>query len=125
MERDASAERNDHARLRSRWLLITSSRSTAHNVRYRSMKAADVRSSRRSRGRSSATGCRATMWLAGPAESTTTSSASAMASSRSWVTKRIVLRSEEHTSELQSRFDLVCRLLLEKKIVVLQFERIN
>src|SRR5699024_12742664 len=28
--------------------------------------------------------------------------------SRSW-------RSEEHTSELQSRFDLVCRLLLEKK----------
>src|SRR5438067_8402205 len=27
-------------------------------------------------------------------------------------------RSEEHTSELQSRFDLVCRLLLEK-------ERIN
>src|SRR5699024_11194655 len=27
----------------------------------------------------------------------------------------IALRSEEHTSELQSRFDLVCRLLLEKK----------
>src|SRR5207249_12305513 len=26
-----------------------------------------------------------------------------------------LLRSEEHTSELQSRFDLVCRLLLEKK----------
>src|SRR5699024_11476457 len=25
-----------------------------------------------------------------------------------------LLRSEEHTSELQSRFDLVCRLLLEK-----------
>src|SRR5699024_11746977 len=25
-----------------------------------------------------------------------------------------VFRSEEHTSELQSRFDLVCRLLLEK-----------
>src|SRR5207249_11789349 len=24
------------------------------------------------------------------------------------------IRSEEHTSELQSRFDLVCRLLLEK-----------
>src|SRR5699024_11463660 len=36
------------------------------------------------------------------------------------VVQRIVrigvdLRSEEHTSELQSRFDLVCRLLLEKK----------
>src|SRR5207249_11320489 len=28
---------------------------------------------------------------------------------------RAVVRSEEHTSELQSRFDLVCRLLLEKK----------
>src|SRR5699024_11398160 len=27
-------------------------------------------------------------------------------------------RSEEHTSELQSRFDLVCRLLLEKKKTV-------
>src|SRR5437868_11480815 len=27
----------------------------------------------------------------------------------------VPLRSEEHTSELQSRFDLVCRLLLEKK----------
>src|SRR5699024_11253803 len=27
----------------------------------------------------------------------------------------IQTRSEEHTSELQSRFDLVCRLLLEKK----------
>src|SRR5437868_7985121 len=26
----------------------------------------------------------------------------------------LVYRSEEHTSELQSRFDLVCRLLLEK-----------
>src|SRR5690349_7908151 len=28
---------------------------------------------------------------------------------------RVVVRSEEHTSELQSRRDLVCRLLLEKK----------
>src|SRR5699024_12013294 len=28
---------------------------------------------------------------------------------------RCACRSEEHTSELQSRFDLVCRLLLEKK----------
>src|SRR5437868_2251973 len=30
------------------------------------------------------------------------------------IAKRIEERSEEHTSELQSRFDLVCRLLLEK-----------
>src|SRR2546421_11641152 len=29
--------------------------------------------------------------------------------------EKIVARSEEHTSELQSRSDLVCRLLLEKK----------
>src|SRR5438874_8718626 len=29
--------------------------------------------------------------------------------------QRALLRSEEHTSELQSRRDLVCRLLLEKK----------
>src|SRR5690349_23205096 len=28
---------------------------------------------------------------------------------------RAIARSEEHTSELQSRRDLVCRLLLEKK----------
>src|SRR5699024_11270055 len=39
---------------------------------------------------------------------------------RWWPTRRGVpvrccARSEEHTSELQSRFDLVCRLLLEKK----------
>src|SRR5207249_7966482 len=30
-------------------------------------------------------------------------------------TNRLAPRSEEHTSELQSRFELVCRLLLEKK----------
>src|SRR5437868_9044666 len=30
-------------------------------------------------------------------------------------TRTAKARSEEHTSELQSRFDLVCRLLLEKK----------
>src|SRR5699024_12043733 len=32
-----------------------------------------------------------------------------------FITKGRGVRSEEHTSELQSRFDLVCRLLLEKK----------
>src|SRR5205809_5573770 len=43
--------------------------------------------------------------------------------SRSWIAPRsryvrittYLLRSEEHTSELQSRLHLVCRLLLEKK----------
>src|SRR5438105_10206538 len=40
---------------------------------------------------------------------------------RDWLAQRVtavvmvVYRSEEHTSELQSRVDLVCRLLLEKK----------
>src|SRR5690606_40366519 len=29
--------------------------------------------------------------------------------------KRVIIRSEEHTSELQLRENLVCRLLLEKK----------
>src|SRR5438270_6419727 len=31
------------------------------------------------------------------------------------VARRVGLRSEEHTSELQSQSNLVCRLLLEKK----------
>src|SRR5437773_7124474 len=34
-------------------------------------------------------------------------------------------RSEEHTSELQSHHDLVCRLLLEKKKAALVFGRIH
>src|SRR5438067_10679585 len=42
-----------------------------------------------------------------------TSSSSCVSSSR--VSLGTSSRSEEHTSELQSRFDLVCRLLLEKK----------
>src|SRR3712207_6855596 len=33
----------------------------------------------------------------------------------------VFLRSEEHTSELQSRQYLVCRLLLEKKTLILFF----
>src|SRR5437868_8944695 len=33
----------------------------------------------------------------------------------SFIEQTVAERSEEHTSELQSRFDLVCRLLLEKK----------
>src|SRR5438874_9781871 len=36
-------------------------------------------------------------------------------SPRTTATRLAVGRSEEHTSELQSRRDLVCRLLLEKK----------
>src|SRR5256886_7370634 len=33
----------------------------------------------------------------------------------SWENRRSRMRSEEHTSELQSQSNLVCRLLLEKK----------
>src|SRR2546427_5924801 len=32
-----------------------------------------------------------------------------------WPPGRLIVRSEEHTSELQSQSNLVCRLLLEKK----------
>src|SRR6266513_6063568 len=39
----------------------------------------------------------------------------ASALSRTHSASSLQRRSEEHTSELQSRFDLVCRLLLEKK----------
>src|SRR5699024_11698733 len=31
------------------------------------------------------------------------------------ISSEVPIRSEEHTSELQSRFDIVCRLLLAKK----------
>src|SRR2546429_1876200 len=38
---------------------------------------------------------------------------------------RTVLRSEEHTSELQSRLHLVCRLLLEKKNLALALKGVK
>src|SRR5438067_4965059 len=38
---------------------------------------------------------------------------------------RVRNRSEEHTSELQSRFDLVCRLLLEKKKIIMTLLKKN
>src|SRR5260221_9157350 len=47
------------------------------------------------------------------AHRTTSRSTSACRRTRS--VKALVERSEEHTSELQSHSDLVCRLLLEKK----------
>src|SRR3989442_10762497 len=42
-------------------------------------------------------------------------SQAALAQSRRGLLQAVVSRSEEHTSELQSRPHLVCRLLLEKK----------
>src|SRR5689334_19150656 len=55
------------------------------------------------------------MW-ARPTAATRTS-ASRQTPGRSWVREWqiVTVRSEEHTSELQSQFQLVCRLLLEKK----------
>src|SRR5690349_24030113 len=41
--------------------------------------------------------------------------AAAFSARRAWCGPNRCQRSEEHTSELQSRRDLVCRLLLEKK----------
>src|SRR5690349_15199702 len=43
------------------------------------------------------------------------SSTRRMSSRKGSISGCVLLRSEEHTSELQSRRDLVCRLLLEKK----------
>src|SRR2546422_4496143 len=40
------------------------------------------------------------------------------------VTAAAIYRSEEHTSELQSRLHLVCRLLLEKKKNAVQLEEL-
>src|SRR2546429_868446 len=56
-------------------------------------------------------------WVRRPAASTPTSvtSASPIINAEAVVAVRAGLRSEEHTSELQSRLHLVCRLLLEKK----------
>src|SRR5689334_24014831 len=43
------------------------------------------------------------------------SNARSLKASLSWSVSTSESRSEEHTSELQSQFHLVCRLLLEKK----------
>src|SRR6266536_6278323 len=58
------------------------------------------------------------IWMSPPMTSKTRSTppmSSSVSSSRSANS-----RSEEHTSELQSRVDLVCRLLLEKKKIILK-----
>src|SRR5437868_12022509 len=56
-------------------------------------------------------------WRDFPAQVATASGCRALVYDRYGYGQSDVLeeRSEEHTSELQSRFDLVCRLLLEKK----------
>src|SRR2546430_2933902 len=52
--------------------------------------------------------------ISGPPPMATTASSRICAWPRS-LTRRRMGRSEEHTSELQSQSNLVCRLLLEKK----------
>src|SRR2546422_7223689 len=61
-------------------------------------------------------------WMLQPPASTPISRMMAIAASRMrWYSRSLrviagaTVRSEEHTSELQSRLHLVCRLLLEKK----------
>src|SRR3712207_8968169 len=50
-----------------------------------------------------------------PVQPFSTQSLSAVTKLRAALPREVVARSEEHTSELQSRQYLVCRLLLEKK----------
>src|SRR5689334_24289403 len=64
---------------------------------------------------SSRSGCRASASMnASTARSARPSATYATASDR-WIVTIWLPGSEEHTSELQSQFHLVCRLLLEKK----------
>src|SRR5690349_23649703 len=57
------------------------------------------------------------MWL-GLQTSATKAPTSTIDTWIDWV--HLYTRSEEHTSELQSRRDLVCRLLLEKKKIIMK-----
>src|SRR5438874_4997959 len=58
---------------------------------------------------------RAALALDGVADSPSTSKNASFSARSVNVATSTIPRSEEHTSELQSRRDLVCRLLLEKK----------
>src|SRR2546430_13720173 len=60
----------------------------------------------------------------GPGASRATASATGVvAASEADSTVKSSVRSEEHTSELQSQSNLVCRLLLEKKKTTTQYPR--
>src|SRR5690625_5977772 len=70
-------------------------------------------------------GCVAKIWWAHsewfiPTGTTPASSKSWAANPQAWF-----LRSEEHTSELQSRGHLVCRLLLEKKNIKKDYSKLR
>src|SRR2546428_9414672 len=75
------------------------------------------------RSRTVSPGCSAVraVGLPQPSDASTAPSGSPVVSPASYSCEvmgspqQLLFRSEEHTSELQSRSDLVCRLLLEKK----------
>src|SRR2546430_10870963 len=56
-------------------------------------------------------------------ESRALANARALTAKRAAAVARFAVRSEEHTSELQSQSNLVCRLLLEKKKIALRLLR--
>src|SRR5260370_31096071 len=58
-------------------------------------------------------------------EDTGTAALTFAANSPSVTSSNEVTRSEEHTSELQSHLNLVCRLLLEKKKIIDAFSRFH
>src|SRR5207249_11638076 len=64
---------------------------------------------------SSATLATTPSWAGPTLTASTAGSATTVSTAAARTTPCSATRSEEHTSELQSRFDLVCRLLLEKK----------
>src|SRR2546422_8145035 len=66
-------------------------------------------------GRTCRTACRWSGWRPTTRSRPTSSAAKGPVSPTSMDTATSTSRSEEHTSELQSRLHLVCRLLLEKK----------
>src|SRR5207249_5447696 len=64
-------------------------------------------------------------WIISRSTTIATATTTAIGSSTSCRASSTTSRSEEHTSELQSRFDLVCRLLLEKKKINVQYIQSN
>src|SRR5438477_3712480 len=64
-------------------------------------------------------------WRTRPAEMSTTAATAKPSRAMSTAVARSAIRSEEHTSELQSHVNLVCRLLLEKKKKKIQIVQAN
>src|SRR5438034_4970326 len=92
---------------------ITRVRSNRSRARPRASAASSATFSRWARGRFA----RSTRFDSGRLPKTAQLAFSLLRAARETVAGKVerILRSEEHTSELQSHSDLVCRLLLEKK----------